>query len=203
MDDLPRRVASAATAPVEGLWQRHVAAPYAATALDGRRGYGRWGTRDGFSVLYLGRPLDSVVVEAYRHLIDPIAEPDMVAVLARNIQPRMLVTATVAVTNVLDLREPATRVGVGLTLDVLQSSTADREAYAACQRVAQVAHQLNLHGLIAPAASKLGETLALFMDLLPAEQRPMRDETDQVWTHLPADPRANPGRHLRALPDHQ
>jgi len=203
MDDLPRRVASAATAPVEGLWQRHVAVPYAATALDGRRGYGRWGTRDGFSVLYLGRPLDSVVVEAYRHLIDPIAEPDMVAVLARNIQPRMLVTAAVAVTNVLDLREPATRVGVGLTLDVLQSSTADREAYAACQRVAQVAHQLNLHGLIAPAASKLGETLALFMDLLPAEQRPMRDETDQVWTHLPADPRANPGRHLHALPDHQ
>jgi hypothetical protein len=196
MDDLPRRVASAATAPVEGLWQRHVAVPYAATALDGRRGYGRWGTRDGFSVLYLGRPLDSVVVEAYRHLIDPIAEPDMVAVLARNIQPRMLVTATVAVTNVLDLREPATRVGVGLTLDVLQSSTADREAYAACQRVAQVAHQLNLHGLIAPAASKLGEALALFMDLPPAEQRPMRDETDQVWTHLPADPRANPGRHL-------
>ena len=103
MDDLPRRVASAATAPVEGLWQRHVAVPYAATALDGRRGYGRWGTRDGFSVLYLGRPLDSVVVEAYRHLIDPIAEPDMVAVLARNIQPRMLVTAPVAVTNVLDL----------------------------------------------------------------------------------------------------
>ena len=88
-------------------------------------------------------------------------------------------------------------------MDVLQSCTADREAYAACQRVAQVAHQLNLHGLIAPAASKLGETLALFMDLLPAEQRPMRDETDQVWTHLPADPRANPGRHLRALPDHQ
>src|SRR5664279_4083217 len=198
MDDLPRRVASAATAPVEGLWQRHVAVPYAATALDGRRGYGRWGTRDGFSVLYLGRPLDSVVVEAYRHLIDPIAEPDMAAALAlaRNIQPRMLVTATVAVTDVLDLREPSTRVGVGLTLDVLQSSTADREAYAACQRVAQVAHQLNMHGLIAPAASKVGETLALFMDLLPAAQRPMRDETDQVWTHLPADPRANPGRHL-------
>jgi len=184
---------------------RHVAVPYAAGALDGRRGYGRWGTRDGFSVLYLGRPLDSVVVEAYRHLIDPIAEPDMAAALAlaRNIQPRMLVTATVAVTDVLDLREPSTRVGVGLTLDVLQSSTADREAYAACQRVAQVAHQLNLHGLVAPAASKLGETLALFMDLLPTEQRPMRNIADQLWTHLPADPRENPGRHLHAVPDHQ
>jgi hypothetical protein len=203
MDDLPRRVASAATAPVEGLWLRHAAAPYAAAALDGRRGYGRWGTRDGFSVLYLGRPLDSVVVEAYRHLIDPIAEPDTAAALARNIQPRMLVTAIVAVTNVLDLREPSTRVGVGLTLDVLQSSTADREAYAACQRVAQVAHQLNMHGLIAPAASKVGETLALFMDLLPAAQRPMRNKADQLWTHLPADPREHPGRSLHAVPDHK
>jgi hypothetical protein len=33
---------------------------------------GRWGTRDGFPVLYLGRPVDSVIVGAYRHQVDPI-----------------------------------------------------------------------------------------------------------------------------------
>jgi hypothetical protein len=59
---------------VDGTWQRHVPAKFVADALKGRSATGRWGTQNGFPVLYLGRPTDSVVVEAYRHLIDPIVD---------------------------------------------------------------------------------------------------------------------------------
>jgi len=182
-------VASSATTAVAGTWQRHVSARYAATALDGRSGDGRWGTRGGFAVLYLGQPLDSVVVEAYRHFVDPLVDGvDRDAIVA-NIAPRILVTAKVSVTDILDLRDRVTRVQLGLSMDVLQSSTEDTDAYAACQGVAQVAHQLGLHGVIAPAATGLGETLALFTGAMPADQQPMRSEPDQLWQHIPADPR--------------
>jgi hypothetical protein len=63
------------------------------------------------------------------------------------------------------------------------------EEWAACQRVGGGAHQLNLHGVIAPAASGLGETLAVFeLHLPPAEQPVLVDDED--WLRLPADPRA-------------
>lgn len=196
MDDLPSRIAAAKSASVTGQWQRHVATAHAHQALDGRTGYARWGTADGFPVLYLGQPLDSVVVEAYRHLIDPIEDPQDRADLLRNQQARTLVTCTVAVTEILDLRLAVTRGMVGLPLSDLISGTEDRQAYDRCQTVAQVAHQLGRHGIIAPAATQMGETLALFTDLLPASERPARTEDDQVCRRLPPDPRANPGRQL-------
>ena len=66
---------------------------------------GRWGTEDSFRVLYLGRPTESVVVEAYRHLVDPVDDPELLA----QIRPRALVTCTVAVTEIFDLRSAANR----------------------------------------------------------------------------------------------
>ncbi|WP_408667313.1 RES family NAD+ phosphorylase [Jatrophihabitans sp.] len=172
---------------------------FAPAALDGRLNYGRWGTRDGFPVLYLGLPVESVIVEAYRHFIGPIEDPGEAAQLATRIAPRALVTARVAVTDVLDLRDTATRVQLGLSRDVLCSGTEDREAYAACQKVAQVAHQLGRHGIIAPAATGLGHTLALFTDLLPAAERPVRTQTDIVWQGLPPDPRLQAAPRLRVV----
>jgi hypothetical protein len=50
------RLGSPSVVEIAGQWQRHVSARYADTALSGRKGYGRWGTRDGCPVLYLGRP---------------------------------------------------------------------------------------------------------------------------------------------------
>ena len=47
---------------------------------------------------------------------------------------------------------------------------------------------LGLNGIIAPAATGLGETLALFPLNLPAEQWPTITATD-IWHGLPADPR--------------
>jgi len=78
---------------------------------------------------------------------------------------------------------------VGLDLDALAGP------WEPCQRVGLAAHQLGLHGVIAPAATGLGLTLALFEHNLPAEQWPtIAAQTE--WAHLPADP-----RRLRAVDD--
>ena len=200
-DELPRLVAAGKVTTVTGRWQRHCGARYASAALDGRVGDGRWGTKTGFPVLYLGQPLDSVIVEAYRHLIGPIEDHYERAALAQNLAPRALVTATVSVTNILDLRDVRTRAELHLTADVLHCATNDREGYTACQRVAQVSHQLGLHGFIAPAATDLGYTLALFTDLLPAGERPAREGPDQIWNGLPRDPREHATTKLRVVRD--
>jgi RES domain-containing protein len=190
MDSKVAQVAAAPIVAVEGSWQRHVATRYSEQALDGRRGYGRWGTKDGFSVLYLGRPTESVVIEAYRHLVDPLMDnvPQLIS--------RFLITASVSVTNVLDLRGAAGRGHVGLPMSDLTSSTTDRDAQARCQEVAQVAHQLGRHGIIAPAATGAGDTLVLFTDLLPKQERPIRSGDDVLWSQLPPDPRNQPRLRL-------
>lgn len=197
MDNLPARLAQASVIKVDGTWQRHVAARFVATALDGRSATGRWGTEAGYPVLYLGRPTDSVTVEAYRHLIDPlVTDPGQPS---PPIRPRALITCTVSVTTILDLRSAATRTIVGITPEQLQSDTNDKAAYAACQNISAAAHQLGYHGLIAPAATKLGETLVLFTDLLPPEEQPIATH-EEMWMALPPDPR-NPGqpRHLTVV----
>lgn len=195
MEPLAVLVAACPRADVDGTWQRHVAARHAAQALDGRRGTGRWSTKDSFPVLYLGRPTNSVIVEAYRHLVDPVDDERMLAQL----EPRALVTCTVELTNLLDLREATTRMSLDLPFNALRSATSDRDAYARCQAVAQVAHQIGLHGIITPAATDMGDTLALFTDILPAGQRPIRSAGDTAWKQLPADPRKAPPRHLKAV----
>ncbi|MEA2207429.1 MAG: hypothetical protein QOE77_4205 [Blastocatellia bacterium] len=195
MDPLAVLVAACPRTEVEGTWQRHVAARHAAHALHGRRSTGRWSTKDGYPVLYLGRPIDSVVVEAYRHLIDPVEDERLRA----HLEPRVLVTCTIAATGLLDLREPSARLRLDLPLDILRSATSDRAAYLRCQTVARAAHHVGLNGILAPAATGMGETLALFTDIAPADQRPMRSAPDILWDQLPADPRHVPSRHLRVV----
>jgi hypothetical protein len=196
MDSLPARLAQATPATVDGTWQRHVAARFAASALSGRSANGRWGTEGSFPVLYLGRPTDSVTVEAYRHLIDPIVTDGGPL---PPIAPRVLVTCEVSVTEIFDLRSAANRALAGLTPDQLESQTFDKAAYAACQNVSAAGHQLGYHGLIAPAATRMGETLVLFTELLPGDEVPIRTG-DQVWPELPPDPRNPPiGKRLEIV----
>jgi len=171
MESLATRVAQAPIATVEGTWHRHVAAGHTNAALEGRTAFGRWGTPDGFRVLYLGQPRSSVVVEAYRHLVDPVEDyqPEMIAT-------RAYVTCTVNVQEVLDLRTATGRASAGLPLDVLTSETRNRDVYRQCQEVSAVAHQLGLHGLIAPAATGLGETLVVF------RRRSLQPRRSLWWT---------------------
>lgn len=178
MSSLAVAVSRATLSIVEGTFQRH-SSPRV-TTLTGSPAGGRWGPPGAFPVLYLGRPTTSVTVEAYRHLVD-----DIEGMTGDKVGPRTLWTVRISVTNVLDLRDPASRTAVGLTMDDLTSSVED---YLPCQRVAQAAYQLQLHGVITPAAGSEGETLALFEYHLPPAELPtvIRRET---WERLPADPR--------------
>src|SRR5947209_14217480 len=106
MDSLPTRLSQASPVNIDGVWQRHVAARFAATALTGRSAEGRWGTEGSYPVLYLGQPTDSVAVEAYRHLVDPVVVDDGPA---PPIAPRALITCELAVAEILDLWNAAAR----------------------------------------------------------------------------------------------
>jgi len=171
---LTEKVASVPHARVSGTFYRH-AAPDRDAFAGGTMG--RWGRT--FPVIYVGRPDTSVTVEAYRHLVEPhdIA-PTMV-------KPRVLYTVTVHVAKVLDLTEAAHRDAVGLSDADLMSAVDD---YDACQEVARAAHQLEMHAILAPAATGLGETLALFSQRITASERPAV-VAEVLWTRLPDDPR--------------
>lgn len=179
MVNLAVAVSRAQISTVEGLFQRH-SSPRV-TTLTGSPAGGRWGPAGAFPVLYVGRPTTSVTIEAYRHLVDAVE-----GMTGDKVGPRTLWTCQINVTNVLDLRQTNSRDAVSLTIDDLTSQI---DNYEKCQRVAQAAYQLQLHGIIAPAAGRQGgETLALFEHHLPAGELPVvvRRET---WAHLPSDPR--------------
>jgi RES domain-containing protein len=171
-------VAGARITSVEGTFQRHVSPDV--DELRGSNAGGRWGPPGAYSVLYLGRPTRSVVIEAYRHLVDDDDDLD-----GTMVGPRNLLTCRLDVTDVLDLRDPDSRERVGLDLAALRSPI---DEHAACWRIGQAAHQLQLHGVIAPAATEVGETLALFEAHLPHQELPELVSCKR-WDHLPLDPR--------------
>lgn len=168
-----------------GSFQRHTSPAW--RELSGSTAGGRWGPRGAFAVLYLGRPRPSVIVEAYRHFVDPFE-----GITGDMVRPRRLLTVEVDVSEVLDLRTPRSLATVGLHEEDLRSPIGE---YEACWRVSRAAHQLGLHGVLAPAATGLGETLALFEEHLSAQELP-RVSSEEIWNVLPADP-----RRLRAVSD--
>jgi hypothetical protein len=172
---------------VDGTFQRHASPDVA--ELRGSDGGGRWGAPGAYSVLYLGRPTASVIIEAYRHLVDDDLDGGLTGEM---VGPRNLLTCQVAVSEVLDLRERRSQELVGFDVAALAAPV---DEYAACQRVGQAAHQLGLHGIIAPAAGGGGETLALFEEKLPPAEEPVLVDRER-WHHLPPDP-----RRLRAVDD--
>jgi RES domain len=186
--DLLAAIADLEPIDVRGRFERHSSLRW--EELKASAAGGRWGARRGFEVLYLGRPRDSVVVEAYRHLVDD--ELDDTKALAATVLERRVVTCEVAVANILDLRRVPAQSVFQLTDAQLCSEVGD---YRSCQAVGAAAHQLGLAGIIAPAATRLGETLALFPTNLASDQWPTGVARD-IWHGLPADP-----RRLRAVDD--
>ncbi len=171
---------------IDGTFERHASLRW--DDLRASAAGGRWGASRAYEVLYLGRPRDSVVVEAYRHLVDD--ELDNSEQLAASVLERRVITCKVTAPNVLDLRTRAPQEAVGLSDTHLRSEVGD---YLDCQAVGAAAHQLGLAGVIAPAATHLGETLALFPANLAVENWPTVIGRD-IWHGLPADP-----RRLRAV----
>ncbi len=178
--NLHQAVAGAPRTEIRGEFERHVSENW--RVLDGSNSGGRWGPPGQYPVLYLGRPRASVTIEAYRHLVDPYVADGMTAEL---VAARRILACMVDVTEILDLRLPEAQRSVGLGAEDLVSPVDD---YEACQRVGRIAHQLGLHGVFAPAATRMGETLALFERHLPAAELPVLVR-EEVWEHLPADPR--------------
>lgn len=101
---------------------------------------------------------------------------------AELVGPRTIFDVDIHVTQILDLRDEQTLQRVGL------DEAALRGAHGPCQRVGQAAHQLGLHGILAPAATELGETLALFERHLPETELPTISGEGR-WETLPPDPR--------------
>jgi RES domain-containing protein len=174
MQSITERVAAAATTNIVGTFFRH-AAPGRDAFAGGTNG--RWGAN--FPVIYLGRPEESIIVEAYRHLVEEAGVP------ARLVKPRIEYTVTVNAEHILDLTDPTAVEAVGLLEADLRSEV---DNYDACQAVAAAAHQLKYHGVLAPSASGLGETLALFPERLSRAEMPVPVRQD-LWERLPADPR--------------
>lgn len=174
---IEERVAGVTTAAVAGTFFRH-AAPNRDAFAGGVAG--RWGR--SFPVIYLALPVDAAIVEAYRHLVEDAGVP------AELIRPRRLYIVTVDVDTVLDLTAPGHAAAAGLTDMDLRS---DVEDYDACQEVAQAAHDLELRGILAPSATGIGQTLALFRTRITATQLPIV-QSEETWEHLPPDPRVPP-----------
>lgn len=164
---------------VKGTFLRH--ASLKQTGLSGHPVGGRWAPSGAFPVLYLGRPLASVVVEAYRHLVDGVE-----GMTGDLVGPRRLLVCEVDLGDIVDLRNEEDRERVGLSAAHITSEVGD---YERCQRVGARAHQLGRKGIIAPAATGLGETLALFTTHIGTAEMPtLMDE--ELWDVLPRDPRA-------------
>lgn len=173
--DLTDRIGAIGTTTVSGTYYRH-----AAVGRDAFAGglHGRWGK--DFPVIYLGRPPDSVVAEAYRHLVDAAGVP------ARAVRPRVIYTVTVRAREIIDLTNRDSLAAAGLSPANL---TSDVDDYDACQMVATAALETGCHGILAPAATGLGFTLALFAQRLLGAERPFI-VAEALWQQLPDDPRS-------------
>ena len=157
---------------VEGRFYRHQAARY--RRLGGSTFGGRWSPPDDFEAIYLARPLAAVVGEAYRHLVDrTAAKPKLIA-------PRWLFTVGVTLDRVLDLRSESVRDACGLSRDDLAGEH-DR-----CRAVGRRAFEVDYQGVLAPAATSLGETLCVFAERVRRENLGVVER--RLW-ELPADPR--------------
>jgi hypothetical protein len=122
------------------------------------------------------------VVEAYRHLVDPFE-----GMRPEYVKKRLLFHANVKVSQILDLANSDNRQIVRLT-EVDLCSEIDN--YDKCHAVARAAYEdsRGIRGILAPAATKMGITLALFVDRLPEDQLPNVFAVD-TWHRLPQDPR--------------
>lgn len=179
--DLLAAIADLEPIRVDAAFQRHSSLRW--EELRSSAAGGRWGQRRAYEVLYLGRPPESVIVEAYRHLVDD--ELDGARTLAATVLERRITTCQVVVPNILDLRPRTAQTAVGLGDAQLCSPVGD---YSPCQAVGAAAHQLGLAGILAPAATRIGEALALFSANLALEHWPTVIARG-IWHGLPADPR--------------
>jgi RES domain-containing protein len=160
-----------AAAPLRGVFLRHQPARH--ESLGGTRFGGRWSAA-GTEAVYLGRPLESVAAEAYRHLVDPLG------VSASHVRARRLLRVEIKLECVLDLRDQAALEAAGLEPAALSGP------HERCQKLGELAVAAGYEGVIAPSASRLGETLCAYAELAAPGWAEVISTS--LW-ELPADPR--------------
>lgn len=168
------RLGSGLPEPValSGRFWRHQAMRF--TELGGSTFGGRWLPPGAGEAIYLARPIAAVTAEAYRHLVDRTAvDPTLVS-------PRLLFTVAVELERVLDLREASVRRAVRLTDAALAGP------HEPCREVGRRAHADGYQGVVAPAATSLGEAQCVFGERIRAGA--LRVMARRLW-ELPADPR--------------
>lgn len=112
---------------------------------------GRWNPAGLFPVIYLGSPAAACMRELEKFAADNRLE------VAEQLQvPFKLHTIRVDDIPVLDLRDEATLIALGLETDDLSGS------WEGCQPIGHAAWFLEFAGVLAPSATGAGETLALF-----------------------------------------
>ncbi len=177
-DDLVMAIAALGTTTIEGAHFRYTR-PQANPIISNRAG-GRWNPPLSFPAMYFANSSDTAVAEAYRRIVDAVDGPlPPSSVILR------LWTVEVNCTELLDLRSRGARISVGISDAQLYTKVND---YAPCQRVGSIAHQLGLHGLLAPSSTRVGEVLVLFERNLPVNEMP-KPVDSEVLTGLPPDPR--------------
>jgi hypothetical protein len=164
-------------------WYRSVPFQWRNDLLRGGDYGGRWDVPGELRALYLGKPLESAVVEIYRHLIDPFP-----AMVPEYVQPRSVARVTVRVGRILDLRDADCRDEFRIREEDLHSEIGD---YGRCQTLALGAASTGYHGILAPAATGLGLILAVFVDRL-SDSESLTIGQFSYWPHLPPDPRIEP-----------
>jgi RES domain-containing protein len=133
---------------------------------------GRWNPPDSFAALYLALDRQTTVNEFYRLATRQGRAPE-------DFLPRRMYRYEVALSAVLDLRDPSARASVELSEAELKSNDA-----AMCRQIGESAHYLRLEGILAPSAAGEGTVLAVFFDRLHADSQ-IHDIDHEPWTAPP------------------
>jgi RES domain-containing protein len=134
---------------------------------------GRWNPPDSFATLYLALERPTTISEFYRLAARQGRTPE-------DFLPRRMYRYEVALSAVLDLRDPTARASVELGEAELRSNDA-----AKCRQIGEAAHYLGLEGILAPSATGEGTVLAVFFDRLHADSQ-IRDIDHEPWTAPPS-----------------
>jgi RES domain-containing protein len=118
---------------------------------------GRWNPPDSFATLYLALERETAIAEFHRLAARQLRMPE-------DFLPRRLYRYEVALTAVLDLRQPDARDVVELSDAELQDDDA-----TACRAIGDAAQYSGLEGILAPSATRVGTVLAVFFDRLRAD----------------------------------
>jgi RES domain-containing protein len=163
--------------PFAGEAFRHLAHDHHPLSGVGARIHGgRWNPPESYSTLYLALDRETTVREFYRLAKRQERDPE-------DFLPRRLYRYEIALTSLLDLRDPVTRTALQLSDSELGSNDATK-----CQQIGESANHLGLEGILAPSATGEGAVLAVFFDRLHADSQ-VRDLDYEPWTAPPSAPR--------------